>query len=112
MRKIFSIAILSMLSTSMHAQGLKYPDTKKVDITDNYFGTTIADPYRWLEDDTSAATADWVRHENSITQSYIGKIPYRQKIHADLTRMWDFAKYSGAAKHGDYIYFYKEFPSF
>ena len=107
MRKIFSIAILSMLSTSMHAQGLKYPDTKKVDVTDNYFGTTIADPYRWLEDDTSAATADWVRHENSITQSYIGKIPFRQKIHADLTKMWDFAKYSGAAKHGDYIYFYK-----
>jgi prolyl oligopeptidase len=107
MRSIFIYFSLSMISTNLFSQTIKYPITDKGTVTDNYFGTNIADPYRWLEDDTSAATGQWVKAQNNITQSYISKIPFREKINKDLTKMWDFAKYANAFRKGDYFYFYK-----
>ena len=60
---------------------VKYPSTKKDStIKDNYFGTEVADPYRWLENDTSTETTAWVSAENELTQGYLSQIPFRQEI--------------------------------
>ena len=85
----------------------KYPQTKMGDQLDVFFGTTVKDPYRWLEDDRSEATAQWVREQNKITDSYLSKIPFRNAIKERLTKVWNFEKYSAPFKEGDYTYFYK-----
>ncbi len=86
---------------------VKYPATKKVDTVDNYFGTKIADPYRWLENDTSKATAEWVKTENAVTFDYLSKIPYREKIRDRLTKIWNYPKYGVPFKEGPYYFFFK-----
>src|SRR5690606_28992718 len=58
---------------------LKYPETRKAEVTDDYFGTQVPDPYRWLENDTSPETEAWVRAQNEVTQAYLATIPYRDK---------------------------------
>lgn len=73
---------------------INYPKAAKVDQADNYFGTTILDPYRWLENDTSAETAAWVTEENKITNAYLDKIPFRAQIKKRLEAMWNFPKQS------------------
>ncbi len=84
-----------------------YPETKKVDIEDNYFGMVVADPYRWLEDDNSDETAAWVEAQNKVTFAYLNQIPYRDEIKARLTEMWNYEKYTAPFKKGDYTYFSK-----
>ncbi|WP_316799278.1 prolyl oligopeptidase family serine peptidase [Pedobacter frigidisoli] len=86
---------------------MKYPETKKDNTTDNYFGTTIADPYRWLENDTSAETKAWVDAENKVTQNYLAQIPYRDDIKRRLTEIWNYPKESAPFKVGDYYFFTK-----
>src|SRR5664279_1644205 len=81
---------------------VKYPITKKVDTVDNYFGTKIADPYRWLENDTSKATAAWVLAENDVTAEYLSKIPFREKIRQRLTKIWNYPKFGVPFKEGPY----------
>ena len=82
-----------------------YPVTKKVDQQDSYFGTTIADPYRWLEDANSAETHDWVVEQNKLTQSYLGTIPEREAIKQRLTKLWNYERFSTPSKQGG-RYFY------
>ncbi|MCF6318228.1 MAG: prolyl oligopeptidase family serine peptidase [Proteobacteria bacterium] len=84
-----------------------YPTTAKGDVVDSYFGTEVADPYRWLEDDMSAETAAWVKAENVVTQDYLKNIPFRQAIEERLTKLWNYEKISAPFKEGDYTYFYK-----
>jgi prolyl oligopeptidase len=86
-------------------QPLSYPVTKKVDQTDNYHGTVIADPYRWLEDANSADTKAWVEAENKVTQAYLAQIPQRDTIRQRLTQLWNFERYSVPSKEGG-RYFY------
>jgi len=86
---------------------LPYPKIKTETQTDNYHGIQIADPYRWLENDTASDVIDWVNEENKITQNYLGQIPYRAKIKNRLTEIWDFPKYSSPFKEGDWYYFFK-----
>ncbi|MDQ8006123.1 MAG: prolyl oligopeptidase family serine peptidase [Pedobacter sp.] len=86
---------------------MKYPDTKKDSTTDNYFGTIIADPYRWLENDTSAETKVWVDAQNKVTQNYLAQIPYRNDIKTRLTEIWNYPKESAPFKVGDYYLFTK-----
>lgn len=86
---------------------LHYPTTKKVAVVDEYFGTQVKDPYRWLEDDRSAETAEWVEAQNNITFSYLGKIPYRNQIEQRLTQLMDYEKVGSPFKEGKYTYFYK-----
>lgn len=86
---------------------MTYPQTRKETITDNYFGTTVADPYRWLEDDRSAATKEWVIEQNKVTQDYLSKIPFRQAIKERLKKLMNYEKYSQPFKEGEYTYFYK-----
>src|SRR6185312_507207 len=105
MKIIFSILLMTIITTGFSQ--IKYPDTKKVDQEDNYFGTIIKDPYRWLEDDNSAETKAWVIEENKVTQDYLSKIPFREKVKARLKEMWNYTKYGAPFKEGEYYYFYK-----
>jgi prolyl oligopeptidase len=86
---------------------IKYPKTKKIDQTDNYHGTIVSDPYRWLEDDKSAETADWVKAQNDVTNDYLSKIPYRAKLQNRLEEIYNYPKYSAPSKKGEWFYFYK-----
>ncbi|MDF2152656.1 prolyl oligopeptidase family serine peptidase [Vibrio sp. CAU 1672] len=86
---------------------MHYPKTRKDTTVDNYFGQQIADPYRWLEDDRSAETAEWVSGQNSVTFDFLGQIPYRQQIRDRLASSQNYAKYSQPFVRGDYTYFYK-----
>ncbi|MEP7253918.1 MAG: S9 family peptidase, partial [Ginsengibacter sp.] len=89
-----NIFLILMMTSSISYSQIKYPETKKVDQVDNYFGTNVADPYRWLEDDNSEETKQWVQAENKVTEDYLSKIPFRAKVHATLEKMWNYAKYS------------------
>jgi prolyl oligopeptidase len=86
---------------------LPYPSTRKVDTTTTYFGTKVADPYRWLENDQATDTKAWVQEENKVTQDYLSKIPYREAIRQRLTKLWNYEKYSAPFKEGKYTYFSK-----
>ena len=85
----------------------KPPTTKKINIKDNYHGTTIADPYRWLEDDNSRQTKEWVNKQNNYTESFLTKIPFRNKVKEDLTTSWNYEKYGSPFKKGDFYFFFK-----
>lgn len=87
--------------------GITYPVTFKGDVSDNYFGTTVADPYRWLENDTAPEVEAWVQEQNKITFSFLSKIPFREKIKTRLTEITNFARVSGVIKAGDYILYEK-----
>src|SRR5690625_4800227 len=84
---------------------LEYPETKKVDTVDEYFGTEIADPYRWLEDDHSEETKEWVKAEYKVTFDYLERIPYREKVENRLTELWHYEKIGVPFKRGNYVYF-------
>lgn len=86
---------------------IKYPETKKVDVSDNYHGTIVADPYRWLEDDKSDETKAWVEEQNKITFDYLNKIPFREKIKNRLTEIFNYPKYGAPFKAGNKYYFFK-----
>jgi prolyl oligopeptidase len=87
---------------------VEYPETRKdTTVKDDYFGNLISDPYRWLENDTTAETKAWVETENKLTFGYLGKIPFRDKIKSRLTEIWNYPKYSTPFKEGSYYFFYK-----
>ena len=86
---------------------LTYPTTKKIAVVEDYFGTKVTDNYRWLEDDMSAETADWVKAQNKTTYDYLEQIPYRDKIKSRLAALLDYEKIGMPFIEGDYSYFYK-----
>jgi len=99
--------LLHSYAQQMTIKTLPYPQTKKVDTVDTYFGTQVPDPYRWLEDDRADDTKAWVTAENKVTQNYISQIPYRDAIRQQLETLWNYEKYSAPFKEGKYTYFYK-----
>lgn len=86
---------------------LEYPETKKVDTVDTYFGVEIADPYRWLEDDMSEETKAWVTAQNQLTFGFLDRIPYRDQINKKLSEMWNYERLGSPFKEGNYTYYYK-----
>jgi prolyl oligopeptidase len=86
---------------------IQYPATDKVDQVDEYFGTMVADPYRWLEDDNSDKTAEWVKAQNEVTEAYLAAIPYRDQLRERLTKIWNYPKYGVPYKDSKYYLFYK-----
>ncbi|HHY0578937.1 TPA: prolyl oligopeptidase family serine peptidase [Vibrio parahaemolyticus] len=88
-------------------KAITYPTTQKVDVVDDYFGTKVSDPYRWLEDDLSPETAEWVKAQNTVTFDYLSKIPYREQIEERITKLMDYEKQSQPFKEGKFTYFYK-----
>ncbi len=86
---------------------IAYPQTKAVNVVDNYFGKNVKDPYRWLEDDRSQETEQWVESQNKVTNAYLKNIPYRQQIKDKLTQMWNYEKITAPFTEGAYTYYYK-----
>jgi prolyl oligopeptidase len=89
------------------AQKLEYPKPQKVGQVDDYFGTKVPDPYRWLEDENSAETAKWVEQENAVTFAYLEKIPFRQQVKQRIEKLYNYPKYSAPARKGEYFFFSK-----
>ncbi|CAH6836045.1 Prolyl endopeptidase [Vibrio chagasii] len=85
----------------------QYPITNKQIVSDDYFGQIIEDPYRWLEDDRSDQTAEWVASQNAVTFDYLAQIPYRAELRERLAKAQDYKKSSQPFVRGDYTYFYK-----
>ncbi len=105
---LYTTCMAAFCSTAIHAQKeLKYPKTLKQEVQDTYFNTTIADPYRWLEDDRSEETAKWVETQNKITFDYLNQIPYREKLKNQLKEKWNYEKIGAPFIEGDYTYYYK-----
>ena len=92
------------LMNRMLNKSIEYPQTPREDVVDNYFGTEVADPYRWLEDDNSEATAAWVAAQNEVTYDYLYSLPSREKIKSRLEQLWDYPTQSAPTKHGDWYY--------
>jgi prolyl oligopeptidase len=96
-----------MASCFQNVNHFNYPQARTVDTVDTYFGHEVADPYRWLEDDTSKETKEWINAENKITFGYLNKIPFRQQLEDHLTKIWNYPKYGVPFKKGDNYFFYK-----
>lgn len=99
------LALSFMMSCS--EKPMQYPPTKKGDVKDTYFGTEVEDPYRWLEDDNSSETAEWVKTQNQLTFGYLEKLPNRDLIKTRLTELWDYPKYGTPFKEAGKFFFFK-----
>ena len=86
---------------------INYPETKKIPVIDNYFGTSVIDNYRWLEDDKSKETSKWIESQNKITFNYLNKIPFRNEINKKIKNLWNYEKVTSPFKEGEYFYYYK-----
>ncbi|MDD3079137.1 MAG: prolyl oligopeptidase family serine peptidase [Paludibacter sp.] len=96
-----------MATNSSEAQKIKYPDTPKDKVIDTYFGEKVKEPYRWLENDTSKATADWVKAQNKVTYNYLEKIPFRQALKQRLTNLYNYERTGIPFKKNGFYYFYE-----
>lgn len=106
----FAVVSLLIASGSLFGQDrLEYPVSKQVSQMDDYFGTPVADPYRWLEDDVrnSGEVRAWVESQNSLTFSQIKQLPYRKEIKARLTKLWDYEKFGTPFKRGQRYFYFK-----
>ncbi|MDJ0838593.1 MAG: prolyl oligopeptidase family serine peptidase [Acidobacteriota bacterium] len=86
------------------AGDLKYPESKRIDHVDNYHGTKVSDPYRWLEDLDSAETKDWVDRQNKVTFDYLSTLSEREKIHKRLTEVWNYERFGIPSRRGGKIF--------
>src|SRR5210317_1001611 len=102
-----TVAILSSCQQKETAMTLTYPETKKEVVRDTFFEQVVEDPYRWLEDDRSEETADWVERQNEVTFGYLDQIPYRKDLKDRLTKIWNYEKVGTPFTEGNYTYFYK-----
>lgn len=84
---------------------LSYPQTRCGDVVDDYHGTEIADPYRWLEDTESEETAHWIEAENKVTRAYLDSLPGRDSLRQRLTELWNYERYSAPRRRGDTYFF-------
>ncbi|MDR0368473.1 MAG: prolyl oligopeptidase family serine peptidase [Bacteroidales bacterium] len=114
MKKIMTLAVAGVLfagCTQTKEQrkqfDVTYPETKKTDQTDEYFGVKVADPYRWLEDDRSAETEAWVKAQNEVTFKYLEQIPFRTRLKDSLTALADYERYGSPFKKNGKYYFFK-----
>lgn len=99
--------LFSILGANSHAQTIHYPPTQKVDVTEVIQGVQVTDPYRWLEDDRSRETENWVRAQNRVTREYLDKIPFRAAIKQRLNTVWNYEKFSAPFNEGKFTYFFK-----
>jgi prolyl oligopeptidase len=113
---IFSLLILFMISCKDSADPkmqfenipVTYTESRMdSSVVEDYHGTEIADPFRWLEDDNSEETVDWVKRQNAVTFDYLDKIPFREELKTRLEEIWDYEKYSSPFKEGDKYYYFK-----
>lgn len=106
MKKLISaVIILSIMPVT--SQTIKYPQTKKQKVADNYFGVEVNDEYRWLEDDLSTEAAEWVKSQNQVTFDYLNQIPFRKDLKTRMEKLWNYEKVSAPFKRGNFTYYYK-----
>src|SRR5688572_28091431 len=107
--KMFLIgaALLAPFTLLAQTSHFSYPVTRKVDTVTDYHGVKVADPYRWLEDDKSEETKNWVTAQNKITFNYLEKIPYRTQWLQRLEELNNYPKYGSPFRNNNYYYFYK-----
>lgn len=103
----FSSICLILFSSCNFNKVVDYQKTKKIPVVDTYYGNEIIDNYRWLEDDLSKETGEWVDNQNQTTFNYLEKIPYREELKNRLKNLWDYEKVSAPFKHGQYTYVFK-----
>ncbi len=97
---VVTVMLPALAASLVIAQPMKYPETRKTDQADNYHGTTVADPYRWLEDDNSAETKAWVKAENEVSEKFLAAIPQRDAIRKLYTDLYNFEKFGIPGKEG------------
>lgn len=100
-------AALALVGTVAWGQSPSYPTTRKVEQVDNYHGTPVSDPYRWLEDDNSPETAKWVEAQNRVTFDYLEKIPFRGQLKQRLEQLYNYPKFGSPSRKGEYYLFSK-----
>jgi len=106
--KPFTVIMITLFFVSqIYSQQINYPETKKMDHIDDYHGIKVSDPYRWLEDNNSQETAEWVEAQNKVTDKYLSKISFRESLKKRLTDLWNYERYSAPSKHGESYIFYK-----
>jgi len=96
-----------MMTACKPAYKISYPVTVKEDVVDTYFGVEVKEPYRWLENDTTLATAAWVKSQNKVTTDYLTQIPFRNKLKKRLTRLMNYPKYGTPIKKNGQYFFLK-----
>lgn len=99
--------VLNSCTSNVQSTTVSYPETEKIPVVDTYFEEEVVDNYRWLEDDRSAATEDWVKRQNETTFSHLNGISYKEELKARLEKLWNYEKISRPFKEGAYTYFYK-----
>lgn len=108
MKKLLPLFLLTaVVFSSCKKNAYDYPETRKVDTVDEYFGTRVPDPYRWLENDTSQAVARWVKAQNKVTFNYLENIPYREKIAGRLEEIWNYERMSVPRQAGGKYFFFR-----
>lgn len=107
MKKILNIYLILLMMSACTSSPWQYPQARKVDQTDDYFGEKVKDPYRWLENDTASEVRDWINAENEVTNHYLGEIPYRAKIREELTRSWNYERRTAPFKEGGRYFYWK-----
>jgi prolyl oligopeptidase len=112
LNKIILLAGMAVLAIACSEKkteiaNMNYPETRKVDTVDTYFGAQVSDPYRWLENDTTKETGDWVKAQNEVTFGFLSKIPYRETVKKRLEEIFNYERLSAPFREGDYFYFYK-----
>ena len=110
-KTIIILSVIAMFTSCNQCrkggEPVQYPESKSCDTVDNYFGTAVADPYRWLEDDYSEETALWVKAQNELTNLYLSQIPYREKMKKRLTEILNYPKEGAPWKKGNRYFFYR-----
>jgi len=115
MKLRYTIAAISILASSLSFmlpdkpknKIMTYPQTEIIPINDTFFGATVIDPYRWLEDDLDPKTKNWIGKQNENTYKYLSQIPYRETLKKNLEKIWNYERYSAPFNEGNYTYFYK-----
>ncbi len=107
MLKLTVCIFVMSITLPLAAQKITYPITRAESVLDDYHGQKVADPYRWLEDDNSQQTKQWVEAQNKVTFGYLNSLPRRAQIRKRLEELWNYEKYSAPFKEGGYYFFYK-----
>ena len=106
MRKTIITMSVAIMSLASQAQ-TSYPTPQKVDVEDDYFGTKVPDPYRWMEDDTCQQVREWVEQENKVTRDYLDKIPFRKRLYNRLKELANYEKIGAPFKKNGKYYYYR-----
>lgn len=104
---VLAITLSCQQNSKTAETAVNYPKTNQVDTVDTYFGVEVKDPYRWLEDDRSSETEDWVKSQNEVTFGYLDQIPYRKELKERLSKIWNYERSGAPFVEGNYTYFYK-----